>query len=61
MNDNATYCYPLYLCKQCNKCKLFIGNSTNYKDNKNCRIVDYSILIGFSQKCKFMKGEKENE
>ena len=60
MSDIITVCYPLHSCKQCCKCKLFIGNSTNYKD-KNYRIVDYSILIGFSQKCKFMKGENENE
>lgn len=60
MSDCISICYPLYPCKQCNKCKIFIGNSTNYKD-KNYRIVDYSILIGFSQKCKFMKGENKNE
>ncbi len=60
MSDCISICYPSYLCKQCSKCKIFVGNSTNYKD-KNYRIVDYSILIGFSKKCKFMKGEKKNE
>lgn len=55
MNKNNILCYPSYPCKDCIKCKIFIGNT---KKCRNYNLVDYSILIGFSKKCKFMKGEK---
>ena len=57
MASTEVYCYPLFPCKQCNSCKICICNSNNNKEIKNYEIVDYSILIGFSGKCKFMKGE----
>ena len=54
MNKDNIFCYPAYPCDDCSKCKIFIGNAIK---NKKIKLVDYSILIGFSKKCKFMKGE----
>jgi len=58
MNNDITFCNPQYVCKQCNDCKRNIKNIKNNKDCRFCSVADFSILIGFSKECKFMKGEK---